>query len=74
MFLTSSRLLNLGNEFYTMDVLVFKHIGYLLAEDLGLKGEFSLEWNTYNAGLNHVGVKLSKIEDELVWSWNGSNR
>ena len=46
---------------------------WLLAEDLGLEGDFDLEWNTYIARVNHVGVRLLELDYELVWSWNGSN-
>ena len=46
---------------------------WLLAEDLGHKGDLDLDWNTYISRVNHVGVILLELDDELVWSWNGSN-
>ena len=46
---------------------------WLLAEDLEHKGDFDLDWNTYISRVNHVGVILLELDDELVWSWNRSN-
>ena len=38
-------------------------------EDLGLHVVVSIEWNQYIRGIIHYGVRISKREDQLVWSW-----
>ena len=40
---------------------------WLLSYDLGLVGEFVLEWDNHIKRLNHCGIRLSDQHDEIVW-------
>jgi len=37
------------------------------AEEIGLEGIYVVEWNPFIKGLNHCGIRLTKMEDEIVW-------
>ena len=45
---------------------------WYLDEYLRLHGNFIVEWNHYIKGIIHCGIRLSKREDQLNWSWNAA--
>jgi len=40
------------------------------ANQLGLSGEFTVEWNSYITNLKRNGVTLNNTNEKIVWSWN----
>ena len=46
----------------------------LHVEELGLEREIDEERKSVINGLNHCGIILTDMEDEIVWSWNVSTR
>ena len=45
-------------------------IYWFLAKDLGLHGQWAMEWTTYIDALNRDRISLNDNEYMLVWRWN----
>ena len=46
----------------------------LHVEELGLEREIDEKRKFFIHGLHHCGIRLTDMEDEIVWSWNVSTR
>ena len=52
----------------------FNDVSYwFTTQDLGLLGEMALEWSHFTASLNHLGIRISRETDSLLWVWNSKH-